>query len=95
MFAANFFFFGGFGVWESMEMSRKLVTKNWFNVFGFCLLLFLVIIAGFLCLGVGALAAIPITSCASYAAFADLMQQADAHSWQYLGEPETDMNEGF
>jgi uncharacterized membrane protein len=95
MFGANFLFFGGFGVWESLEMSRKLVAKNWWLVFGFCLLLFLVIVAGVACLGVGILAALPIMYCAIYAAFADLMQQADAHSWQYLGEPETDTNEGF
>ncbi len=95
IFATNLLLFGGFGIWESLEMSRKLVAKNWWLVFGFCLLLLLVLNAGFLCLIVGIFAAVPIVYCAIYAAFADLMQQADAHSWQYLGEPETDTNEGF
>ncbi len=95
VFAANFLIFGNMELKECLKMSRKLVSKNWFAVFNFFLLYSLVFVAGLLCFGVGLLVAFPISNCAIYAAFADLMQQADANSWQYCGEVETIVDEGF
>lgn len=59
--------------WEAMEASRKLVSKEWFSIFGFMIVLGLINLCGFLCLGVGLLFTVPITSCAVYAAYADIV----------------------
>jgi NhaP-type Na+/H+ or K+/H+ antiporter len=59
--------------WDSMEISRKLVTKKWWNIFGFLLLLLLINFAGALVFFVGLLFTIPITYCALYAAFEDIV----------------------
>lgn len=92
-FASCFLLFGSLGIWESMEASRKVVAKNWFNVFGFCLLLFLVLIGGILCFGVGILVAAPVIYCAVYAAFEDIMLQANNNSRQNV--PQNPFYDGF
>jgi uncharacterized membrane protein len=55
--------------WGCMEMSRKIISKNWFGYFGFLIVLGLLNIAGAICLGVGLLVTIPVTYCAVYIAF--------------------------
>ena len=60
--------------WDAMEMSRKLITKNWIEFFGFQIVCALITMAGFLLLGVGVLLTYPIAICAQYAAFADVTQ---------------------
>ncbi len=50
----------GLDVWEAMELSRKVVTKNWFKVFGLMLLLGLIFGLGALALGIGLIWAIPL-----------------------------------
>jgi len=57
---------------DVLEGSRKVVTKKWWNFFGFFWLVVLVNIAGALCLGVGLLASIPVSMCALYAAYEDI-----------------------
>ncbi|MFZ4640013.1 MAG: hypothetical protein ACOYMP_06405 [Nodosilinea sp.] len=59
--------------WSAMETSRQIISRQWFSFFGLVLLLFLVILAGFLLLGVGVLAAIPLTSCIVAAAYEDIV----------------------
>ena len=59
--------------WDGMEFSRKLITKKWWNIFGFTLLLALINILGALVLLVGLLFTIPLTYCAIYAAFDDIV----------------------
>lgn len=59
--------------WEAMEASRKIVSKEWFSIFGFIIVLGLINLCGFLCLGVGLLFTVPMTSCAAYAAYADVV----------------------
>ena len=72
-FAPLFIVFAKMEFWDSMEFSRKLVTKRWWNIFGFVLLLFLINMAGVLAFLVGLLFTIPLTYCAIYAAFEDIV----------------------
>jgi hypothetical protein len=61
--------------WESMQASRALVKGHWFPVAGLCSVVFLVVIAGFLFLGVGMLVTAPVGSIMMYAAFKDIHSQ--------------------
>lgn len=54
---------------EAMGISRKVVSKNWFKVFGFYIVLMLVAFAGILAFGIGIFVAIPVIYCASYVAY--------------------------
>jgi len=65
--------------WEAMETSRKLISKEWFSVFGFIIVLGLINFAGALCLGVGLLFTIPITACAAYVAYSDIVGTKSDH----------------
>jgi hypothetical protein len=56
-----------------METSRRLITKKWFSFFGLGLLMFLLILAGLLCFGVGVLVTIPLGSCVLTAAYEDIV----------------------
>jgi len=59
--------------WDGMELSRKLISKQWFSFLGFALVLILLNLAGVLLLGVGLLVTIPISTCALAAAYADIV----------------------
>lgn len=52
------------GPWQAMEVSRKAVTKHWFGVFGFMLVMFLLYLAGLMALVIGLIWAIPTLSIA-------------------------------
>lgn len=73
IFAIPFIVFGSMEFWDAMELSRRLVTKKWWNIFGFLILLFLINVAGALVFFVGLLFTVPITYCAMYAAFEDIV----------------------
>ncbi|MBY6191050.1 DUF975 family protein [Microbulbifer agarilyticus] len=47
------------GPWQALEVSRKAVTKHWFPIFGFMIVLCLLYFAGFLALLIGLIWAIP------------------------------------
>ena len=72
-FTYFFIIFHNMEFWPAMEASRKLITRNWFPVFGFVLVLGIINLLGLLCLGVGLLFTIPLTCCAMYAAFEDVV----------------------
>ncbi len=72
-FVPLFIVFGKMEFWDSMEFSRNMVTKKWWDIFGFVLLLVLINIVGALAFVVGLLFTIPITYCAIYAAFEDIV----------------------
>jgi hypothetical protein len=72
-FVPLFIVFGKMEFWDGMEYSRKMVTRKWWNIFGFVLLLFLINLAGTLAFFVGLLFTIPLTYCAIYAAFEDIV----------------------
>jgi GYF domain 2 len=60
------------GFWESMETSRKVITRNWWRVFGLLLLSIPLFILGALALGVGIFVAIPLFVGALVYAYEDL-----------------------
>lgn len=64
--------------WPALETSRKVVTKQWFALFGFGLVLFLVNLLGAMLCGLGLLLTVPITFCAIAVAYRDLQAQAAA-----------------
>lgn len=72
-FAMLFIIFGKVDFWEGMELSRKLVGAEWFSVFGLVLVLAILNLVGALAFGVGLLFSIPISFCALYAAFDDII----------------------
>ncbi len=72
-FAIPFIVFAKMEFWDGMEISRKLTTKNWWSIFGLSILLFLINLLGIMVLFVGLLFTVPITYCAIYAAFDDIV----------------------
>jgi predicted Ser/Thr protein kinase len=58
--------------WSAMELSRKVVTKHWFKVFGFGIVLFLLYLAGMLALIVGVFVASPLILAAMMYAYEDI-----------------------
>jgi uncharacterized membrane protein len=73
MFAQLFVIDKNMSFWSAMETSRKLITKKWFSFFGLGILMSLLILAGFLLLGVGALVTIPLATCVTAAAYEDIV----------------------
>jgi uncharacterized membrane protein len=59
--------------WEALEASRKLISKNWFSMFGFILVLTLINMAGILALGVGIIFTAPLTICTLLVAYDDIL----------------------
>lgn len=59
--------------WQAMETSRKIVTKRWFSVFGFIIVLLLINLGGMLLLGIGMLVTGPLSACAMVAAYDDII----------------------
>ena len=76
-FAIPFIVFAKMEFWDGMEISRKLITRNWWSIFGLLILLFLINILGVLLFFIGILFTIPITYCAIYAAFEDIMEHRE------------------
>ena len=60
-------------VWQAMETSRKIVTKRWFSVWGFSIVLGLINLGGALLLGLGLLVTVPLSACAIVAAYDDII----------------------
>ncbi|WP_164929054.1 hypothetical protein [Gloeobacter violaceus] len=63
----------GLEPWEAMETSRKIVSKRWFSVFGFGLVLSLIFLVGAIPLGLGLLVAFPIIYSAIAVAYDDIV----------------------
>lgn len=59
--------------WSAMETSRQLIGKRWFSFLGFGILLGLLVMAGFLVFGIGALVTIPLSTCVLAAAYEDIV----------------------
>jgi uncharacterized membrane protein len=62
----------GLEFWTALETSRKVITRNWWPMFGLLLLAIPVYILGALALGVGLLVAIPVVLGAIAYAYEDL-----------------------
>lgn len=67
----------GVEFWQAMEISRRLVGKHWFRMFGFMLLLILINLLGAMALGVGMLVSIPVSSCALAVAYRGIVGEHD------------------
>ena len=73
LFAPAFIVFGDLQPWDAMEASRKIVGQNFFPVFGFTLVLGLLVLAGYVLCCVGLLFTLPAYQVAVYCAFKDIM----------------------
>lgn len=73
-FAIYIMLFFKIDFWESMEYSRKIVSKKWFSIFGFLLLLGLLNVLGLIFLGIGVFVTMPWALCAFYLAFEDIFK---------------------
>ena len=58
--------------WQAMELSRKVVTRHWWQVFGFALICLLVMICGMLLCFIGVFIAMPIVKAATVYAYEDI-----------------------
>ncbi len=74
-FTGFFIIFMNYGFWDAMEWSRRIVTKNFWPVFGFALVMGMINVAGALFCGLGLIFTIPFTACATYAAFENIISQ--------------------
>ena len=63
----------GMDVWQAMELSRKMVTKHWFKVFGLMLILSIIMGLGALAFGVGLIWAVPLMFVTLYGLLYPLM----------------------
>lgn len=77
LWVVMFIVFAGQEFWPAMELSRKVITKNWFSFLGFVIVLFLINLVGLIALGVGLLVTIPATMLAVYAAYEDIVGTGD------------------
>lgn len=73
MFAPLFVIDKNMEFWSAMETSRKLITKRWWSFFGLAIALGILVLAGFILLGVGALVTIPLATCVLAAAYEDIV----------------------
>lgn len=80
--------------WGAMEVSRKVISRNWFSFFGFLLLLLLLNFVGAICLLIGLFVTIPVTFCAIYLAFEDICEVQSLDEFEskldQLGKPDQD-----
>ena len=63
------------GIWESLETSRKAITKFWWRYFGLMLVGLLMIVIGSIPLFIGLLWALPILAIATGEVFADTFNE--------------------
>jgi len=58
--------------WDAMEVARKVVSRHWWQVFGFALVCGLITICGIAVCGVGLVVAMPIIKAATVYAYEDI-----------------------
>lgn len=80
-FGIPFVLFSGMDFWSSLELSRRLITRNWWKFFGFFIVLILFNILGLLFFLIGIVVTIPVSYFAIYSIFEELTSEA-------LAEPE-------
>jgi len=66
--------------WQAMEISRKIISRNWFAFFLFALVLCFVNLLGALAFGIGLLVTLPVTSCAVAVAYKEIVG-LNASTW--------------
>jgi uncharacterized protein YpmS len=70
--------FGGFDFWTSMELSRKLVTRNWWKFFFLILILIVMNLATLLTFGLALVVTLPMTFFVNYVIFEELTRDVFA-----------------
>lgn len=80
LFGGPFALFSGSDFWTSLELSRRLITRNWWKFFGLMLVLIGLNILGFLFFFVGLLVTIPVSYYSVYAVFEELTADALAEN---------------
>ncbi len=58
--------------WEAMEASRKIVTRNWFIIFAYSIVIGIIASLGIIAFLIGIFATMPIAMIAIYTSFADI-----------------------
>jgi len=56
-----------------METSRKVITKQWFPIFGLSILIFLLAASGMIAFIIGIIVTVPIATMAVSAAYEDIV----------------------
>jgi len=74
LFAVPIVHFGNSDVWDGLVISRKVINREWLPMFGFVLVIVVLNLLGAMAFGVGLLFSIPISYCAIYAAFDDILK---------------------
>ncbi len=72
--AVLFVVFYKMSFWDALEASRQVITKKWFMVFLFLIVIGLIAGAGFIVLCIGIFFTFPAYLCMNYAAFEDVTQ---------------------
>lgn len=80
IFAPLLVWFYNMEPWAAMEASRKIVSRQWWAIFGFLIVVGLIAAAGMLALVVGLLYTVPAMTLALYAAFADITRLHEEES---------------
>lgn len=75
-FAVLMGMFGGFDFWTSMELSRKLVTRNWWKFFVLVLILIGMNLATLITFGMALVITLPMTFFVNYVVFEELTKEA-------------------
>lgn len=60
--------------WDAMEWSRKVVTKRWWKFFLLLIVLAFINLGGALAFGIGVLFTIPLSQCALYSAYSQIVK---------------------
>lgn len=66
--------------WPAMELSRKVITRHWWQMFALFLVGLLLLFAGLLACLVGVFIALPVVTCAIVYAYEDIFGAKAAHS---------------
>ncbi|SOE22090.1 hypothetical protein SAMN06298216_2533 [Spirosomataceae bacterium TFI 002] len=72
-FASLLAVYHNMSAWEALETSRKLITRNWFMMFVFLLLVGIIAVSGVILFIIGLVVTVPIALCYVFAAFEDIV----------------------
>jgi len=59
--------------WQALEVSRRIVTRHWFAIFLFIVIVSVINLLGLLVVGLGMLITMPVTACALAASYDDII----------------------
>lgn len=72
LWADLFIVLKGMSFWDAMEASRQIITKKWFYVAIFTLVVGIIGMSGFIAFCIGFIFTVPLSMCMNYVAFADV-----------------------